>query len=217
MIEDKIIDKIKKLLALSASPNENEAQLALEKAQKLMADYCISRNKLYSFEKPLEVISKLYNPPFHPSRGLQKELPHIAGTISRIFGCMGLIQGNRPAIYGFQTNIEIVQYTLDTILNQAIIDYRIGYAKARSITFDESFWKAFSTALMMRFLKHITEGNGLIIYDPVRAHINSLTLGVWNNKTGTDSQSGSDYGQNAGDSVQIVSGIKSGNQGGLLG
>lgn len=42
MIDQKIIDKLKKLLALSASDNENEATLAMTKAEELMREHNLS-------------------------------------------------------------------------------------------------------------------------------------------------------------------------------
>jgi hypothetical protein len=42
MIDQKIIDKLKKLLALSASDNENEATLAMKKAEELMREHNLS-------------------------------------------------------------------------------------------------------------------------------------------------------------------------------
>jgi hypothetical protein len=47
---DKIKAKIKKLFALSKSPNANEAAIALEMAQKLMAEHSIERNAVGEFE-----------------------------------------------------------------------------------------------------------------------------------------------------------------------
>ena len=44
--ENKVIDKIEKLLALSSSSNENEARAAMMKAQELMAKYEIKREQL---------------------------------------------------------------------------------------------------------------------------------------------------------------------------
>lgn len=44
MVDEKVIDKIRKLLALAQSPNENEAMVAAEKAQKLLAEYNLSMN-----------------------------------------------------------------------------------------------------------------------------------------------------------------------------
>jgi hypothetical protein len=47
---DKIKNRIKKLFALSNSPNASEAALALEMAQKLMAEYGVKRNEVGEFE-----------------------------------------------------------------------------------------------------------------------------------------------------------------------
>jgi hypothetical protein len=47
---DKIKDKIKKLFALSKSPNASEAALALAMAQKLMAEYGVKQNDVDEFE-----------------------------------------------------------------------------------------------------------------------------------------------------------------------
>lgn len=44
-------EKIKKLLALSKSPNEHEAQSALAKAQQLMAEHKISMAEVEDKEK----------------------------------------------------------------------------------------------------------------------------------------------------------------------
>lgn len=43
-MNDQIIKRIKKLLSLSQSHNENEAQLALVKAQELMIKHHIEEN-----------------------------------------------------------------------------------------------------------------------------------------------------------------------------
>lgn len=49
MSREKIIDKIRKLLALSASPNENEAALAAEKAQAMLAEYNLHISEVEAF------------------------------------------------------------------------------------------------------------------------------------------------------------------------
>ena len=45
--KEKIIKKIKKLLSLSKSPNENEACAAIEKAQQLMKDFELSEKEVF--------------------------------------------------------------------------------------------------------------------------------------------------------------------------
>ena len=48
---DKIKIRIKKLLALSKSPNENEAASALRKANELMADYKLTAEQFSNYTK----------------------------------------------------------------------------------------------------------------------------------------------------------------------
>lgn len=54
-MNDQIIKRIKKLLSLSQSHNENEAQLALVKAQELMIKHHIEENQI-SFDEPPKII-----------------------------------------------------------------------------------------------------------------------------------------------------------------
>ena len=52
-------EKIKKLLSLSKSPNEHEAQSALAKAQQLMAEHKISMAEVEDKEKRKELSDKI--------------------------------------------------------------------------------------------------------------------------------------------------------------
>jgi hypothetical protein len=78
---NKIRDKIKKLFALSKSPNASEAALALEMAQKLMAEYGVKLNGVGEFEIAEERIEG--NGGVHPP---QYEV-YLAGQIAEAFGC----------------------------------------------------------------------------------------------------------------------------------
>lgn len=49
---DKIIDKIRKLMALAGSPNEHEALLAMEKAQALIAEHKIEMHRVMEAQGP---------------------------------------------------------------------------------------------------------------------------------------------------------------------
>jgi hypothetical protein len=78
---DKITAKIKKLFALSKSPNANEAAVALEMAQKLMAEYGIKYNDMGEFEVIEEEV-----------KGNGGEKPpkyevHLTAKIAEAFGC----------------------------------------------------------------------------------------------------------------------------------
>jgi hypothetical protein len=78
---DKIKNKIKKLFALSKSPNANESALALEMAQKLLAEYGVKLNDVGEFEIAEERIDG--NSGVHPP---QYEV-YLAGQIAKAFGC----------------------------------------------------------------------------------------------------------------------------------
>src|SRR5262245_21357752 len=54
-LKAKLLDRVRKLLALSTSPNENEAALAAEKAQALLAEHKLSMDEVLETDsKPVE-------------------------------------------------------------------------------------------------------------------------------------------------------------------
>jgi hypothetical protein len=94
---DKVKSKIKKLFALSKSPNANEAAIALEMAQKLMAEYGVKRNEVGEFEIAKENIDG--NSGTHPP----KYEIHLAGKIADAFGCRiayGVVRRVPKSFYG---------------------------------------------------------------------------------------------------------------------
>jgi hypothetical protein len=78
---DKIKAKIKKLFALSKSPNANEASIALEMAQKLMAEHGIQYTHAGEFEVIEEEVkgNSGQRPPKYES--------HLIARIAGAFGC----------------------------------------------------------------------------------------------------------------------------------
>jgi hypothetical protein len=94
---EKIKSKIKKLLALSRSPNANEAALALEMAQKLMAECGVTLNEVGEFEIAEERIDGNggARPPQYES--------YLAGEIAESFGCRlayGVVRRIPKSFYG---------------------------------------------------------------------------------------------------------------------
>ncbi|MDR0759668.1 MAG: DUF2786 domain-containing protein [Treponema sp.] len=95
---DKIKTKIKKLFALSKSPNANEASIALEMAQKLMAECGVKRNDVGEFEIVEEKIDG--NSGIHPP---QYEI-YLTGEIAKAFGCRiayGTVRRIPKSFYGY--------------------------------------------------------------------------------------------------------------------
>jgi len=82
MTEEKIIERVKKLLALGQSPNPHEAAAAMEKAQALMAEHNLSVGKLRVSEiNELNVRSQASVSILKPwEQGLMN-------TVAKAFGC----------------------------------------------------------------------------------------------------------------------------------
>jgi hypothetical protein len=94
---EKIKGKIKKLLALSKSPNANEAALALELAQKLMAECGVKPNEVGELE-----IAEGKTDGNGGVRPPQYEI-YLAGKIAEAFGCRiayGVVRHIPKSFYG---------------------------------------------------------------------------------------------------------------------
>ena len=90
MTDQKIFDKIKKLLALGSSPNPHEASSAMAMAQKLMAEHGVSQVDVgVSQIDHVEVKS-----PFSISQPKNYEVI-LAKRVADAFGCRVMWQANR--------------------------------------------------------------------------------------------------------------------------
>lgn len=83
-MDKKLIDKIKKLLALAESSNENEAQLAMLKAQELIVKHKLTMKDIESEEVAINVEKKITDFTY-TSKTKWKCL--LAMTIANNFGC----------------------------------------------------------------------------------------------------------------------------------
>ncbi|MDD3477385.1 MAG: DUF2786 domain-containing protein [Candidatus Izemoplasmatales bacterium] len=108
--DEKIIDKIEKLIKLSASDNENEAKAAMMKAQELMAKYEIDRERLSDGKEERPVVS-FTSMPFRDDW-----VKDVANVIAHNFRCRlimscGRYKGSggvfRLKFYGFEEDAEI--------------------------------------------------------------------------------------------------------------
>jgi len=156
---EQLISKIRKLLELASSPNENEARLAMDRAQELMAKYSIS---LIDSPEKEQIVEVEYIPPFENS-GMREQLPYITNLIAKIFNCVVIAHGNKPSIIGFESNIKVATYSLDCILNQCWIDFIHRTDKSFNSYF--SFWLGVRRALVERF--HIMTSNevGIVVFN----------------------------------------------------
>jgi len=166
-----IIDKIKKLIALSEDSGATEAEklLALQKAQRLMLQYSLSEEALLNGSEPEIVESefKLDRPIFYLDA---KKLCMIAGLVGESFGCYACFnRKGQVKLFGFRVNCQIVDYTIKVLLNQGIRDCATGWKLNPSASYKMSFWKGFTVGLEERFTKiKLSDEVGIQLYDKVK-------------------------------------------------
>ncbi len=108
--KEKILEKLKKLPALSKSDNPHEASLALQRVQKLMQTYGITRDDI-ALSDIDESISNYWaagsvNPP--------RYMLGLLGIIRAAFGVESIIHsGHKPSVgfYGNKGRVELASYT----------------------------------------------------------------------------------------------------------
>ncbi|SHO50139.1 DUF2786 domain-containing protein [Anaerocolumna xylanovorans] len=133
--DEKIIDKIEKLIKLSASDNENEAKAAMMKAQELMAKYEIDRERLSDGKEERPVVS------FSSPQFRDDWVKDVAGVIAHNFRCRLIISIGRYKgaggvfklrFFGFEEDAEICI----NIFNYAVKVVRKRFGTLRAIYAD---------------------------------------------------------------------------------
>lgn len=104
MKEEKIIDKIKKVLELSRNnPSEAEAQAAALKAQKLMAQYHITIEQVDDVQDIENIVEETVK-----VGGGKKWKYRLASIVANNFRCRTFYYGsNWVVFYGYKTDAEI--------------------------------------------------------------------------------------------------------------
>lgn len=104
MEREKVIEKIKKVLALAENnPNENEAVAAALKAQKLMAEFHIQENELGTEITESNIDEVIC----HCSGKVQKWRITLANVLAKNFRCRVFLVNNDVCFYGFEEDIKI--------------------------------------------------------------------------------------------------------------
>ncbi|MDR0472366.1 MAG: DUF2786 domain-containing protein [Treponema sp.] len=230
---EKIKSKLKKLFALSRSPNANEAALALEMAQKLMIEHGIKRNDVGEFE----VIE-------NDIKGSGNERPpvyevHLTSNIATAFGCQlaygwhkgheseaGYIRGwYGHTFVGLEHRVQIACFIAEVLLRKmknARTNYTKQLTRVRSRTNKikraDEFCLGWSCTVVDK-LNLFTNTD-----DEQKAIDNYVANLKWSNKLKTISRGGikksgiNDFanGRKVGAGVEIQSGIGGNDSGALL-
>lgn len=118
MDKEKVLDKIKKCLALGQSANEHEAAQALKQAQVLMEKYEVN-----AIDIALSQVSEQ-----KADRKMAWKLADwqwgIANMIADIFGCKSYQRGKTMMFYGIGNRAEISAYAFDVVYRHISADRR---------------------------------------------------------------------------------------------
>jgi hypothetical protein len=117
MTNSPIIEKIKKLLALTNSGNEHEAALAAGHAQRLLAEHNLAMADIEASHKP----DKADKVETAVSKNLPKWLRHLSSGVSSAFDCQAI---HHPAtgkmtFIGVGADVQIAAYTF-TYLDRTV-------------------------------------------------------------------------------------------------
>ena len=205
MNKEKLTETVKKLLALAASSNKYEASLAIQRAQDLMLRHNIKLKDDIT-EKVIEIEFFINT----PCNGLKGYYPFILETTCNLFGCYSIVKEQPPnisyTVLGYKANLEIAQYAIDSILNQARADYEKGYRHSRSIAFSQGFWRGFAQELETRF-KRTKKPNkeGIVLWNSIKTERDSRVTGHLHFRLA--GITGESFGRVSGRNVQIREGV----------
>lgn len=116
-----VLEKIKKLLALSESSNINESQSALIKAKQLMREYGIQER-----ESSNETIHRIILSPYVKLTQEYNTIIHIVRQISNTWVLLSVLPSGEKVIYahGTKTECEIASYLFDYLKRELAHHYQ---------------------------------------------------------------------------------------------
>lgn len=136
-MDNKIIDKIQKLLALSESSNEYEAQASMLKAQQLLAKHKLTLRQVEEFK---EYSSDIQERKTKITFTKAKWKANLAGLIADNFGCYCFLRTrntNTITFFGREEDVIVcnivLEYAIDCI-NSAVKKLRYKYLRNRYST-----------------------------------------------------------------------------------
>ncbi len=126
MDHNPIIEKIRKLLALSNSCNEHEAALAASHAQRLLAEHNLAMADIETTPKP----EKADSIETAAAKTLPKWLRHLVAGVSSAFDCQAIHHpaNGKLTFIGVGADVQIAAYTF-SYLDRSVRKLCAGYMK----------------------------------------------------------------------------------------
>lgn len=148
-VPDSIVEKVKKLLALSSSPNEHEAALALERANEILLRYNLDLSTIASSsQSTAQVLEKDLLPTFNSSFTWEG---YLAVGIASFNFCRVIKCGSSLRFIGQKHNLEVATTMFTWILTQIfVIVYEENKKKKQNANWNYSFCYGISSNLSRR-------------------------------------------------------------------
>lgn len=181
MTKEQAIEKVKKLFALSTSSNENEAQIALLKAQQLLAKYKLEMKDVK--EKEQEALIMRTAVTFRRARYKSYLARVIANNFCCDSFCFKYNRTNRVCFVGMKDDLQLVvpmyQYALK------VISYNVNHIKGEykkqgvsTVNIDSDYGLGFTIGLRQKFEKQKqadkTVALAIVMPKPVEDKLNSM-------------------------------------------
>lgn len=149
MNDNKIVEKILKLLALGESPNENEASLALEKALELMDMHNIR-------QQDLNLPSSIGSADYLSAGRIPTWVKILANSVGKLTGCKPLIHSRNGVkvirSWGKEENLTVFTHTMDYLVEVCDrLTIENGYGKGRA------YCTQYRNGLVMRIGQRINQ------------------------------------------------------------
>lgn len=207
MDNEKIKDKISKLLKLSVNPNENEAKQALLKARQLMAKYKITESNVAS-DNNSKVVEALTNISFTKTTGIW--VPYLSEAICKNYCCVSSSIrdfGKRTYklnIIGLSDDVEVaksvLQYAYDFVKNRCSEikeehkDYNVSAYYIRNLCSNYGIGFALGVDRMFNEQNKVTE-TGIVLVTPteVYEYIKGMTTRDFDAVEHLERNEGSEY------------------------
>ncbi len=122
MVKEDTIAKVKKLLNLSQSDNEHEANLALQKASELMREHCISEAQVKNYSLKSDVEAVEFENIHFPSN-TKRWSQILAADVAKAFGCRIIFTGTRTSQFTTKYVLQVFGTKTDRATVQIMLEY----------------------------------------------------------------------------------------------
>lgn len=203
---EKILNRVRGLLAKAEDPacTPHEAEAFSAKAEELIAKYAVDLRLLESKEdrgKPTMITVKM-------TGGYARPKTVLLQGIAKAHGCNPLRTGDSNVIYGFETDLALVQALYGSLLLQAT--NALLHQSRSDRTFRTSFWYGFASRAVER-VKETTQkaerevsnepGNALVLVDRKKEVDSAFREAHPNVRTTSGGRVGSNEGFGSGQSA----------------